>query len=991
MKQLYCFHRSCSIGVLAIVVLVLLSKVALGQTDEASQRSLYEDEERFNQLSGAARTLFHLRFGKKEESTQAHPGSVLRSAPTSPNAPLSVLPNNLVNDAAADATAQDTQSETALVLGSGSNVVCGFNDSGSFIGGASKFTGAARSTNAGTTWGDLGTLPTNPSGDAGDPVLARDNTSGRIYLSTLAFSGSGLRVFRSDDDFVTVLPPVEGFPGFGGADFIDKPWMAVDNFAGSSLGNVYIVARNFPGGGIGSQPAGIYIFRSTDGGASFAPAGATLAASLIESPGASNVQGACVVVGPDHSVYAFWFHAPTTPDEIRVRRSTDQGATFGAAATVTQLTGTASNGDLGLAFRSNSFPQAAVNPVNGNIYVVYNDPATPSGGDRGNIFFQQSTNNGATWTSAVQLNTDGTTRAQFFPSIAVKPDGTGIAVCWYDRRSDPSDALIARWGVTGSISGSTVSFGSNFPISNQFPPVFGVDPPLVGNYMGDYDQMAADNSFFYTTWGDNRDQSIGGFPSRKNANIRVAKFGMDGPGLAPILDFSSVAMSGGNGNGVVDPDECSTLSISIRNNGTASASGISATLTTSTPGVTVTQPTSAYADIAAGGVGTNSALFEILTSPSFVCGTPVVLTLSASYAGGSDALALTLQFCCIGMSIGGSILATDPVQIGRLFRSGVPSTCASPKACPGLGATTGGRAFDAYTLTNTSASTVCVTAGLTSACGIDIFCAAYLGAFSPTLPCSNYLADMGGSGSPVSMSFNVPGGATVILVVHAVAAGGTCPSYTLTVTGITCTAPGTCTPVPIQLASFTGSAVDGNTVLLEWSTLSELNNYGFEVEKAADRSTVYQTIPGSFVPGNGTTLVPQSYSYTDRIHGAGSVMYRLKQVDLDGTIHYSDPIEVGILTDVKENSIPTEFSLEQNYPNPFNPTTTITYGLSASADVNLEVFNTLGQRVAVLVSGREEAGYHQAQFQSSDLASGVYIYRLHAGQFVASKRLLLLK
>jgi photosystem II stability/assembly factor-like uncharacterized protein len=88
---------------------------------------------------------------------------------------------------------------------------------------------------------------------------------------------------------------------------------------------------------------------------------------------------------------------------------------------------------------------------------------------------------------------------------------------------------------------------------------------------------------------------------------------------------------------------------------------------------------------------------------------------------------------------------------------------------------------------------------------------------------------------------------------------------------------------------------------------------------------------------------------------------------------------------------PVGFGLEQNYPNPFNPSTTIRYSLPVKSHVTLTVFNTLGQQVATLVNEGEDAGYHQVRFDGSGLASGVYFYRLQAGTYVETKKLLLLR
>jgi hypothetical protein len=89
--------------------------------------------------------------------------------------------------------------------------------------------------------------------------------------------------------------------------------------------------------------------------------------------------------------------------------------------------------------------------------------------------------------------------------------------------------------------------------------------------------------------------------------------------------------------------------------------------------------------------------------------------------------------------------------------------------------------------------------------------------------------------------------------------------------------------------------------------------------------------------------------------------------------------------------MPTQYTLAQNFPNPFNPTTTIQYGLPMSAFVSLRVFNTLGEQVADLVEGDRESGYHTVTFDASNLSSGVYFYRLQAGDFVQTRRLMILK
>lgn len=165
----------------------------------------------------------NLEAAKRYRASKAKP-EVARGART--------LNPGTVNNPAADATAQDTQSETTIAKLGGRNLVAAFNNSGSFIGGADHFTGYAFSSNNGLSWTDAGALPASAEGDGGDPVLAFDPVTGEVYLVTLGFNtGENLQVFKSIDNGHTWSAPVNGTPGFAGSgEFQDKPWMTVDNF-----------------------------------------------------------------------------------------------------------------------------------------------------------------------------------------------------------------------------------------------------------------------------------------------------------------------------------------------------------------------------------------------------------------------------------------------------------------------------------------------------------------------------------------------------------------------------------------------------------------------------------------------------------------------------------------------------------------------------------------------------------------------------------------
>ncbi|MCC6397623.1 MAG: T9SS type A sorting domain-containing protein, partial [Bacteroidetes bacterium] len=201
-------------------------------------------------------------------------------------------------------------------------------------------------------------------------------------------------------------------------------------------------------------------------------------------------------------------------------------------------------------------------------------------------------------------------------------------------------------------------------------------------------------------------------------------------------------------------------------------------------------------------------------------------------------------------------------------------------------------------------------------------------------------------------------------------------------------------PLPVTLTSFNAKVnTTSGGVLLEWKTASEVNNYGYTVQRKGADDAEFADLSGAFIPGKGTTLDPQSYSYVDRsIDAVGSYTYRLKQQDMDGTIHYSGTIVVQMtLTDVAEMA-PREFKLMQNYPNPFNPATQIKFSVETSGRAVLTVYNLLGERVATLFDGAAEAGrYYVATFDAAGLASGIYLYRLTTEQKNDVHKMLLLR
>ena len=186
--------------------------------------------------------------------------------------------------------------------------------------------------------------------------------------------------------------------------------------------------------------------------------------------------------------------------------------------------------------------------------------------------------------------------------------------------------------------------------------------------------------------------------------------------------------------------------------------------------------------------------------------------------------------------------------------------------------------------------------------------------------------------------------------------------------------------VPVELTSFSALS-NGTSVSLSWSTATELNNYGFEVQRKSLNGN-FATI--AFVQGNGTTSQKSDYAYTQNNLDEGKYYYRLKQIDYDGKYDYSKTVEVDI-------RLLTNFSLEQNYPNPFNPTTTIGYVLQEKSRVKLTLMNLIGEELSVLVNEEKDKGYHKVNLNANNLPSGVYLYKIQAGNLVDTKKMTLMK
>lgn len=232
-------------------------------------------------------------------------------------------------------------------------------------------------------------------------------------------------------------------------------------------------------------------------------------------------------------------------------------------------------------------------------------------------------------------------------------------------------------------------------------------------------------------------------------------------------------------------------------------------------------------------------------------------------------------------------------------------------------------------------------------------------------------ADLGGNGTavPNGTIFNATGATTL-------------GNFALA------TKSGTNNILPVELTSFFGTSKEDN-IALSWTTATEVNSSKFVVERKAAAADSWTEV--GEVQAAGNSNAPKTYSFMDKnVTGAGSFDYKLSYVDVNGNSHaFGKTISVDV-------NVPESFSLSQNYPNPFNPSTVIKYALPQAAHVTLKIYNMLGQEVATIVNQQADKGFYKVTWDGrtsagSYAASGVYIYRIVAGNFVQTKKMNLLK
>ncbi|MGI8435928.1 MAG: hypothetical protein ACR2NX_03355, partial [Chthoniobacterales bacterium] len=420
----------------------------------------------------------------------------------------------------------------------------------------------------------------------------------------------------------------------------------------------------------------------------------------------------------------------------------------------------------------------------------------------------QGTGAGNRWGDYTSMTLDPVNQCTFFyTNEYLKTTGT---FNWSTRIASyrfPSCVDAPAWGtltgtVTSSVSGAPIS-GVLVSLNNGYAGTT--------NASGVYSILVPSGGYTATATDTARNCATGS-PASAPVTLNVGgtttqNFVITGASKLDPNGFAINDAPNGNGNGIVNKNECFNFNANVKNNGCADETAISATLTTSTPNVTVVNGTASYPNLAIDASGNNAAPFQISTSNTFVCGTNIALSLNLTYASGSKTVTYSVPTCAGGANQfipASSIVATDPTQPNRVGRTGIPSTCAG-KAFPGS-TFPGAHYYKTFTLANNCGAASCFTVNITAATGGpgDIESVAYLNSYDPNNQGTNYLGDTGISGlgttvGNVSYSFTVPALSTFVIVVNTSSITTTSSVFSAVVSGFfdQTSGPGPCPSAPI--------------------------------------------------------------------------------------------------------------------------------------------------------------------------------------------------
>jgi hypothetical protein len=848
-----------------------------------------------------------------------------------------------------------TQSELSIdVHPTNSNIVFGSSNATNWPVTTLYGTGVYWTLDGGASWTGFDNPPFGSN--SGDPVsvIGQD---GRFYENYIN-NAYGLSASVSTNSGVTwTTQVVTPNPG----SLADKNHFMVDKTASSPYVNRSYCAWTEFGGSLDGEVALRY---STNFGSTWS---AKINVSGTLTPlGSAFGQGANVQTGPNGELYVTYaiYDAQWTDGEdgIGFSKSTDGGTTWTHVRAYNQVNfGIRGNLSSKNAIRVSSFPSMAVDrsggPHNGNIYITWpQEDVAPAGTDP-DIVLVKSTDNGVTWTAPIRVNDDALNNGkdQYYPWCTVDQSTGQLMLIFYDSRDVPNSQ--AEVFMATSLDGGNTF--ANFKVSDQPhtpTPISG----LAGGYAGDYIGIAALDDIAYPFWADNRLGS-----DHYQAWTASVTFGPPCP---------------------VDPPS--------NPNPPSGATGVAVTGNTATwtNGAGATQ-----VEVWFGEVGSLTQVYNGSLITSFSLAPVEPLSYNTTYGwqirGKNDT-------CTVPGPVWTFTTIQDPNLVTAFTEPFNDLNCWT--------------AIGPLGLTNWSLSTS-TNAGGSPPTELELYWSPSFVGLSQILSCpinssnlyvntvswKQYLSFFASPGPAIGLAVTYDGGTTSTSLWEITTTGNIPPEEKV----ITFT-PTSSTyqlifylngdiyninwwdlddimvqySVPVELTSFAANVIN-NEVELNWSTATETNNQGFDVERM-NASGAFEKI--GYVAGFGTTTEPKSYSFIDSKLESGNYTYRLKQVDFDGSFTYSDEVNVDV-------EIPLEYALEQNYPNPFNPSTTIKYSIPEDGFVKLAVYNMLGEEVATVINSVQKAGRYEVNLNASNLASGVYVYRIEAANFTASKKLMLMK
>lgn len=319
------------------------------------------------------------------------------------------------------------------------------------------------------------------------------------------------------------------------------------------------------------------------------------------------------------------------------------------------------------------------------------------------------------------------------------------------------------------------------------------------------------------------------------------------PTPLPYINLGTATISEGsysNNSGSVDPGELGNLVVQLTNTSMANAADVTATVTTTTPGVTITRGSSSYGTINASSSATNAITpFVFAVNSSVACGTAITFQIKITFSGGVGTLGYTFTaslgrnpVAFISSTLGSvppsgsGYTVSSGQQTGRLVRTGTASTCAVPTGNPGYTTNTGARQYDAYTFTNTTGSSRCYNVTLKSSKGGNLYSVTYNNSgFVPSNLGNNYLAASGFSDVIQTYSFTVAAGAKFTVVVHDInVLPASNSAYTLSVYYVSCTPAPACTPVTIATSSISNGSI-GTRYVQHFSASGGSGAYSYSI------------------------------------------------------------------------------------------------------------------------------------------------------------------